>query len=555
MLQKKRSWLRPAVLLPIAFAVQSAMATPLSPTDDTYTRGGQYSQADYATQKKLVVRNARNDEFDRKSYLAFDLDSSSLANIEKATLRLYVRKIKKNTSLNILQGEKGWFGSLNWDSAPAANLSAGVATLPLTSKQSRSWVEVDVTKLAKTSSNGQLSLIIENPQASKGNGVTFNSLESNKSPQLIINLKTAVSETSHDAQTSQPGSSHTGGQDIVLAPAPQPEENTETTTPAEGHAGSSPATESGDAFDPGLPVVETPDADNQPVADNGVITGTISGLTVDRAVVTASGRGELHTVLANGDSFRFDSLNPEIEYTIKVQAEGLRLKGLVTTRPGENLSLMMHPMPSLIGDDTFHFVWDGEGENVSGLEYASAVNKPVKVTVHGVEKDIPNIAAAQILYRDYNVVLDDSGQLPWTQDHAYRLLETMKQVPQKHCYNGTDFSTALKCNSSRAQRSIWTLTTQKINNDLQINGENITLATDAFTYANPAIATVDGRKGRFFSKRLHHAVVRKVTKNGNDLEMANYILENRFWRHHRYPQEFFLLQPGQRLPQQRCNSS
>ena len=325
------------------------------------------------------------------------------------------------------------------------------------------------------------------------------------------------------------------GREVVVVPEPGPtpaptlpEVTLPEIIPPTGNAGSTPDT--GDSFAPGRPVAEKPadESGKLPVAGNGVISGTVSGLTTDRAVVTASGRGELHTVLAEGDSFRFEGLNPEISYTIKVQAEGLRLKGLITSKPGESLELLMQPMPTLIGDDTFHFIWDGEGENVSGLEYASAVNKPIKVKIHGVEKEVPNIAAAQILFRDYNVVLDDSGKLPWTQDHAYRLLETMKQVPQRHCYNGTDFSTALKCNGKKNERSVWKLTTNKINNDLLINGESITLATDAFTYANPAIVTVDGRKGRFFSKRLHHAVVRKITKNGNDLEYANYILENRF---------------------------
>ena len=42
------------------------------------------------------------------------------------------------------------------------------------------------------------------------------------------------------------------------------------------------------------------------------------------------------------------------------------------------------------------------------------------------------------------------------------------------------------------------------------------------------MATVDGKKGRYFSNRLHHAVLRFVTDNGEDSGKVNEILKNRY---------------------------
>ncbi len=523
----KKSWLKPAILLPLAFAVQSAMAINIVPDDDGFARGGKHAHKDFASKNTLVVKNSHNISFDRKSYLTFDLSSVDLESLDRVSLKLYAKKIKKTITLNVMQTQNSWSGKLNWNTAPGANPGAGVARLSL-KPQTNKWVEVDITELAKSTKGNTLSLVIENPQAGSGNGATFRSLESSDAPQLVVTNKTATApvviiEPEQTAPVPEPGN------EVVIVPTP--DTAIPVVTLPTGNAGGTPDTDTGDAFDPGLPVVDKPADDNgsNPVVGSGVISGNITGLSVDRAVITASGRGELHTVLVDGDSFRFNNLNPDIEYTIKVQAKGLRLKGLITTTPDrDQLSLLMQPMPNLISDDTFHFIWNGEGENVSGLEYASAVNKPIKVTIHGVEKEVPSIAAAQMLFRDFGIVLDDSGDLPWTQDHAYRLLETFRQVPQRHCYNGPNVGIGLRCKGKDVDNTVWKLSTRDLHNDIQIDNENITLGIDTFTYANPAIATVDGRKGRFFSKRLHHAVVRKITNNGNDLKMANFILENRF---------------------------
>ena len=274
----------------------------------------------------------------------------------------------------------------------------------------------------------------------------------------------------------------------------------------------------------------TPDPTPQPTAKN--IQGQVSGLVAaENVVITASGGGELHTQRVDADGgYSFNNLTPGVNYSLKVQARGYRQQSIASVQPSNQASDLIvetQPTPELNGK--FHYVWQDDGQSVSGLEYASAVNQPITVEIEGLEKAIPNIAAAQMLYRDYRVVLDDTGDLPWTQAHAYRLLETMRQLPQKHCsLDASVLGLACKPVEKNVKETRWTLDKDPINKNITISGKQINISVDAFSYAEPQIATVDGQRGRFYSKDLHHAVVNYLTSGGANLVAANYILQKRF---------------------------
>ncbi len=266
------------------------------------------------------------------------------------------------------------------------------------------------------------------------------------------------------------------------------------------------------------------------------IAGEVRGLANPKlAMVTVSGNGELRSqkLDANG-AYSFANLDPNKKYSVKVHADGYKQENLpfivpTTDSVGINVSEESSPV-----DGVFHYVWEDDGQSVSGLEYASSVNHPLSITINGEQQQIPNIAAAQFLYRDYKIVLDNSD-IPWTQAHAYRLLETMRQLPQKHCRQGQVTTGGLPCDTSKLSDVNWTLTTEHISGDVIISKSDdsdprkqVRISEDAFSYANPQIATMDKQRGRFFSKRLHHAAVTYLTDAGQDRGAANYILENRF---------------------------
>ena len=80
--------------------------------------------------------------------------------------------------------------------------------------------------------------------------------------------------------------------------------------------------------------------------------------------------------------------------------------------------------------------------------------------------------------------------------------------------------------------SVWSLSNKHLENDISIRVEDgvriVKIAKAAFRYANPLQAEIDGIQGRFFSKRLHHAVVRFVTDNGKDRWRLEHILQERY---------------------------
>ena len=272
---------------------------------------------------------------------------------------------------------------------------------------------------------------------------------------------------------------------------------------------------------------------SEPVNMSARLSGTINGLIAsEKAVVTVSNGLELHsqTVGENG-AFSFDGLKNDQNYLVKVHARGFKQEGAQRAIAGNNghgisINMVEEMTPELNGK--YHYVWEDDGQSVSGLEYSSAVNTPVTVVIDGHQQTIPNISAAQTLFTDYKIVLEDSD-LSWTQAHAYRLLETMRQIPQQHCHQ-RQVSLGKPCDSEDLKLVKWILTKTEIAEDIAIaeNGRDIIISEAAFSYSNPKIVTMDNQRGQFFSKRLHHAVVNYITKGGQDRTSANFILENRF---------------------------
>lgn len=171
-----------------------------------------------------------------------------------------------------------------------------------------------------------------------------------------------------------------------------------------------------------------------------------------------------------------------------------------------------------IDSNTFTFHWE-EDQTTAGYEYAAHVNEPLVVEFQGAPVEVLNNSSAIRLERDYGILLANSPAGPaWTQEHAYRLLETLKTIPY-YWETGT---------------SQWTLASGHVENDIWITGggieseRRVQVAAEAFANASPRIATVDGKRGRYFSKRLHHAAVRFATDQGRDERAYENILQDRY---------------------------
>ena len=166
----------------------------------------------------------------------------------------------------------------------------------------------------------------------------------------------------------------------------------------------------------------------------------------------------------------------------------------------------------------FTYTWKTD-TTYEGVESATLV-QPVQVMfLHQPIQVVPHSASLRLI-QQYSVLLDTE----WSDGQAYRLLQTFESIPQ---LSNDPYKETLEVPSS-----LWQLTDQHIQNDIEIRIQDgqkiITLSREAFTYADPLLAEIEGVRGRFFSKRLHHAVVRYVTDGGRDRDALKQILEKRY---------------------------
>ncbi len=154
-----------------------------------------------------------------------------------------------------------------------------------------------------------------------------------------------------------------------------------------------------------------------------------------------------------------------------------------------------------------------------GVESATLV-QPVQVLFLDEPIQVVPHSSSLRLMQQYSVLLGTE----WSDGQAYRLLQTFESIPQ--------LNNDVNKGRPSVPSSLWQLTDQHIQNDIEIriqDGQKIvTLSREAFTYADPLLAEIEGVRGRFFSKRLHHAVVRYVTDHGRDRHALKRILEKRY---------------------------
>lgn len=257
----------------------------------------------------------------------------------------------------------------------------------------------------------------------------------------------------------------------------------------------------------------------------GVVEGLVAG-TSARVILSSDAWLEARTVVS-GERYRFDDL-PDGRYTLKLDVTGHRSPPTRTiviaadaaqgfAVAAQSVDLAAEPLPA----GEFSYLWQEDESRAGHQETAYVVTPPV-VAFLDEEVPIPELAAADELLHDYHVVLSDEEE-PWSQEHAYRLLRTLRAVP-----------TAVRSPYGLQQLppSKWVLSKRALADDLEVRygdaGDLVRVSADAFAYAAPRLVDVDGVRGSFFSKRLHHAVVRYLTRDGSDLAAVERILNERF---------------------------
>ena len=252
----------------------------------------------------------------------------------------------------------------------------------------------------------------------------------------------------------------------------------------------------------------------------GHVTGYSGNLAGLEAVLTGPGTLQVTQPDSTG-CFAFHTVHRGV-YAIKVNADGFQSPPARQVRFPFRVGYDVEPYAlQQLATDPFTYHWEEDQTTPAGAEYSSHVVQPRVVEFQGRTVDVADPAAADRLRQDYNVLLVGEG---WSQEHAYRLLTTMESIPQPVQDLGRDRT---------LPASAWVLSEDFIDGDVVIDTaldgtREVTISTAAFVNAAPRIATVDGKRGVWFSRRLHHAAVRFVTDNGNDESAYERIFEERY---------------------------
>ena len=254
----------------------------------------------------------------------------------------------------------------------------------------------------------------------------------------------------------------------------------------------------------------------------GYVQG-FSGSNDDLEVVLA-GQGALYVATPESDGcFTFGEVLPG-RYAIKINAAGHRATPARIVRFPfyeiyDGLPYALESVPT----NPFIYHWQEDQTTPAGAEYSTHVVTPRKVEFQGRTLDVVDSSAADRLILDYNVILVGDE---WSQEHAFRLLQTLEQIPQpKQRSSLGELSTV--------PPSVWRLSADHIDGDVEFEqsedgSREVTISVDAFANAAPRVASVDGKQGTWFSRRLHHAAVRVVTDEGRHLPSVVEIFDKRY---------------------------
>ena len=248
--------------------------------------------------------------------------------------------------------------------------------------------------------------------------------------------------------------------------------------------------------------------------------------TLDDVAVILSGSGTLRTARLNeAGAFEFFGLAAG-DYMVQVRKAGFRPPPARLVRIANNGgvatdSSIFALLP--LDPGVFEFHWE-EDQSTAGYVYSSHVNEPVVVEFLGEPAEQADGASADDLLQQYNIRLIDHGEQVWTHEHAYRLLRTLEAIPQQ---------TQRDSGSESLPESRWLIASGHVVNDIRMsiddNGvRTVWVSPDAFVNARPRLASIEGRRGTYYSNRLHRAAVRFVTGNGRDVDAYEKILQDRY---------------------------
>ena len=258
----------------------------------------------------------------------------------------------------------------------------------------------------------------------------------------------------------------------------------------------------------------------------GLAEGDVAHATVQQNVQQLLEK----SVTGTGEAMVISFDLTEGEWIAGVDVPGYAVNGPWTVFGESGGAIDVHMTP-LDGGDDFSFTWnDDESYAGHATEFVPG-DQPV-IVVLSDSVPMPDDFAARQLYFEYGIVLEDNDEV-WTPEDAFKLWQSLKELP---------FETTSLWEEPEV-RAVWTKTAGMLEQDVTVTSEEgvdfVTLAEDVFTYASPLVVNFDGVEGRYFSRRLHTALLNVVSDFGQNANIMAQVA------HERYGLTF--LQPGPEL--------
>tara|TARA_B110000014_G_scaffold60236_1_gene40724 strand:+ start:43 stop:4383 length:4341 start_codon:yes stop_codon:yes gene_type:complete len=223
----------------------------------------------------------------------------------------------------------------------------------------------------------------------------------------------------------------------------------------------------------------------------------------------------------------FDSLSNGDNWVIAIDAPGYAYPTSAVIKIPDISSLTIDI--SKYSANNFIYEWQDDSSFV-GHATQTYVNEPPTLVVLNDTLKIPNDYSSIKLREEYGFVLSNDIK-EWSNEDSYRLyskIERFKDI----IGNAYGESSVLNYTTGENVRAIWYLTDQEILNDLSITIKDgikhVTLASSSLTYAEPQVVTLDGIRGKFYSKRLYKAMLYYFSDFGNNAQILEKIANNRF---------------------------
>ena len=143
-------------------------------------RGGSNSDRNYGDAETIEVKQGRNSEFFRRTYINFDLHD--IDDVDAAVLRLYGTHSGSDVPVTLYATTSNWDeDSITWDSAPS--IGTPIATVEMGPEDQ--WYEWDVSSYLEGMEGESVSFVLYD-EAAENSTVRYSSREGANPPELKI---------------------------------------------------------------------------------------------------------------------------------------------------------------------------------------------------------------------------------------------------------------------------------------------------------------------------------------------------------------------------------